>query len=255
MTPALLQEFRRIAPRLVRAGSFLAVQDKTQFGLFIARNKARRPVVKIDTQIVMAWQKHDLLDGDQHKFVLSKAGHALWRRLNANGDKFRAQHQIIQNVKIDDDHRNVKKNMSETPLAWLRARNHQSGVSITDIEFDAGERLREDFDAAQLNARLTVDLTQAVSSKGRRITNREIVPLNALDARKRLQQALQYAGPGLADMLLMTCCELCGIEESEKRFGWPRRSGKLMLKMGLARLAVFYGLQTDEAASESLRMR
>ena len=78
---------------------------------------------------------------------------------------------------------------------------------------------------------------------------------HAIDARRKLQAALDYVGPGLADMLVSICCEAHGLEECEKLFALPQRSAKLMLKLGLMRLSVFYGLQSASAASASFRIR
>lgn len=41
--------------------------------------------------------------------------------------------------------RSVTVNLAESPLGWLKARGHVSGR-----QFDAGERLREDWERAQL---------------------------------------------------------------------------------------------------------
>lgn len=41
--------------------------------------------------------------------------------------------------------RTVTVNLAESPLTWLHARGH-----LTDRQFDAGERLRADYERAQL---------------------------------------------------------------------------------------------------------
>jgi hypothetical protein len=49
-------------------------------------------------------------------------------------------------------------------------------------------------------------------------------------------------GPGLADVALRTCCFLEGLETTERRMGWSARSGKVVLKIALQRLAAHYGI-------------
>ena len=49
-------------------------------------------------------------------------------------------------------------------------------------------------------------------------------------------------GPELAGVLVEVCCYLNGIEAAEKKFGWPRRSGKTVLQIALSTLARHYGL-------------
>ena len=49
-------------------------------------------------------------------------------------------------------------------------------------------------------------------------------------------------GEGLATILLEVCCLERGLEAAERRLGWPSRSGKVVLRLALARLALHYGL-------------
>ncbi len=246
-----------------KTGSYLApLEHNEQFGLFVLRNKGKRPVMKIDSAHIRLWQKQDLVQNMKHAtshLEMSAAGRAFMRRLFADQDAFRAQHQIQKNTVImhGEEHIKVRRNMGETPLSWLRARGNRSGVKITDIEFEAGEKLRDDFEAGHMHQCVSMDwsLTATNGKHKRRIGGYETLPHHAMEARKRMRAALTYAGPGLSDILLTICCELHGIEESEEKFGWPRRSGKLMLKLALARLTVFYGLQSESDASASLRMR
>ena len=59
-------------------------------------------------------------------------------------------------------------------------------------------------------------------------------------ARTRVHDALRALGPGLSDIALRCCCHLEGLETAEKRMGWSARSGKIVLRIGLQRLALHY---------------
>ena len=76
---------------------------------------------------------------------------------------------------------------------------------------------------------------------GRRVSAQERdLEGGASAARDRLSDALASLGPGLSDVALRVCCFLEGIEAIETSMHWSRRSGKVVLKIALARLAAFY---------------
>jgi hypothetical protein len=60
------------------------------------------------------------------------------------------------------------------------------------------------------------------------------------DARVRVARAMEALGPGLSDIVFRICCFLEGLETAEKRLGWSARSGKVVLKIALERLAMHY---------------
>jgi Domain of unknown function (DUF6456) len=66
--------------------------------------------------------------------------------------------------------------------------------------------------------------------------------LAQLSARRRLDRALEAAGPGLRDVLAAVVCAGHGIEAAEKLLHWPPRSAKLILGFALDRVADCYGL-------------
>jgi hypothetical protein len=137
-------------------------------------------------------------------------------------------------------------NVAESPLSWLRSR--AGGEYLSAAEFEAGERLRSDFTRARMTARVTVDWDRPFGSGGG--NGVEDASMAALAARDRVAHALTSVGPGLSDVLISVCCFLQGLEDSEKRLQWPRRSAKLVLKFALQRLAAHYGLRVSEGAAD-----
>ena len=136
----------------------------------------------------------------------------------------------------------VALNLDESPLASLMRRKDRTGQAYLTIEeFNAGERLRADFDKACLMQRVSANWSAAVSG-GRRGGNDGLANLTdqALAARQRLEKALDAAGPELSGILIDICCYLKGLELVERERQWPQRSAKLMLKAALGSLARHY---------------
>lgn len=245
MTRGEQQEARRVLRRLCEPGSFLRVLDKGKeagYGIFVKRNRWSKSVMKLGAPTFALFCREDLLEAqDGERYGPSLAARALYRRLSApeahESERFAAQHQW--RAQTQDG---VRRNLAQTPLEWLKARQAQtraSGWRLTEEEFAAGERLARDYEASGLRVRMTMDWERPVvqeSGGG----GRDAVPARMLDARARLSAALKFVGPSLQSILLAACCDLCGLEEIESRFGWPRRSAKLVLKIALAQLALFY---------------
>lgn len=131
--------------------------------------------------------------------------------------------------------RTATVNLAELPLGWLFARGH-----LDERLFDAGERLRADYERAQLPPSVTMrwDLVRVdcAGSGGDGLTPNE----RQLAARGRFEGAMAEAGRGLQDILWRVVCACESLPDAEKGLGWPTRSGKLVLKLALDRVADFY---------------
>jgi len=129
--------------------------------------------------------------------------------------------------------RSVTVNLAESPLSWLHSRGHLSARL-----FDAGERLRADYERAQLGASLTMRWdpvrVRSTGDTGLNASERQIA------AKQRFDAALDQAGNGLQDILWRVVCAGEGLPEAERELSWPARSGKLVLKLALERVADFY---------------
>lgn len=132
--------------------------------------------------------------------------------------------------------RSVTVNLAESPLGWLFARG-----LVSQRQFDAGERLRADWERSQLAPRVTMSWDAAPLSRGRGGAASQ-PDLNGaqIDARRRFDGAVEAAGPGLADILWRVVCAGDGMREAEATLGWPARAGKLVLTFALDRVADFY---------------
>ena len=130
--------------------------------------------------------------------------------------------------------RSVTVNLGESPLSWLHARGH-----LSERQFDAGERLRADWEYAQLSPSLTmrwdpVRIKGSGGDTGLTQTERQVA------AKQRFDGAVGQVGPGLSDILWRVVCAGEALADAEKALLWPARSGKLVLKLALDRVAEFY---------------
>jgi len=129
--------------------------------------------------------------------------------------------------------RSVTVNLTESPLRWLHARGH-----LDDRQFGAGELLRADWERAQLSPGVTMRWdpvrVQGGGERGLDTTERQIA------AKARFDGAVAAAGPGLSDVLWRVVCAGEALLAAERALAWPARSGKLVLKFALDRVADFY---------------
>ena len=130
--------------------------------------------------------------------------------------------------------RSVTVNVAESPLSWLYARGH-----LDDRLFGAGELLRADFERAQLSANVTMRW-DPVRIKGQGSDARLSPTERQIAAKQRFDGAMEEAGRGLCDILWRVVCGCETLPNAEKALEWPARSGKLVLKIALDRVAEFY---------------
>jgi hypothetical protein len=152
------------------------------------------------------------------------------------------------------------RNHAESPIAWLFNRRDGDGNRlISEAQFNAGEKLRADFWFAQMSPNVTQSWSvSATAGGGRRSAPGTGVELadNVIAAGERVRRALAAVGPELSGILIDVCCHLRGLEDAERRAGWPQRSGKIVLGVALAALARHYGFaEPASAGARAARVR
>lgn len=159
---------------------------------------------------------------------------------------FRAQHLALAERVIATGHgaRSVTMDDAESPLAWLARRRGRDGrAMVAPHQLMAGERLRADFTRAHMMPRTTANWSSPIASgrRGEAGDSAGEFTVAMIASRQRVNQALEAVGPEFSGLLLDLCCFLKGLEDLERDRGWPARSAKVVLQLGLDRLARHYG--------------
>ena len=237
----------RVLPRLAEPGAVMAVAPDMDRAV-VMRDGAEGAVrlAVLDRPVAEAFALRDWITctqpGRVSRYELSTSGRAALRRLVGGGASAETT-----STRDPDDVRRTRPVTVESPVTALARRRDRDGnpFLMPDLVV-AAERLREDFEIAQMGPRMTQDwdrfLTGPVQG-GRPAQGGGGGGTSA--ARDRVSAALRELGPGLADMALRCCCHLEGLETAERRLGWSARSGKIVLRIALLRLQRHYEDQGD----------
>jgi hypothetical protein len=174
-------------------------------------------------------------------------------------DSFRAQHLdlAVRQIMTETGAASVLVNDSESPLAWLARHKGRDGrAMISPTQFIAGEKLRADFTRGHLAPRVTSDWSAPAARRARSPGGgpAEMTDL-MIASRQRVRLAMDACGPEFSGLLMDVCCFLRGLEEVERERGWPLRSAKIVLQLGLDRLARHYGLGREATGPASTQVR
>lgn len=252
-------EARRILRRLCEAGAVLAVAQELDKAA-VLKGEVRTAVV--DRAVAQAFALNDWIATEQPGRVttyrITAAGRAALKRLLEEDlgrrdtgfaeaqSLFAGQHREWGEREVMEagagQPRRMRVNLAESPLGLLARRREKDGQPfLTPDLVAAGERLREDFELAQMGPRVAQNWERFLTAGDRGSFSAEGGGWGGSSrARERVAAALRDLGPGLGDMVLRCCCYLEGLEAAEKRLGWSARSGKIVLRIALLRLKRHY---------------
>jgi len=223
------------------------------------RERVRSAEINADTLACL--MRADLVvAGPRRQVEVTSAGHAhlARQRTSRSGtqvDPFLAQHLDLARRSVDTPHGRAEMTIddAESPLAWLARRKGRDGRPLVEpVQVQAGEKLRAQFTRANLTPKTTSNWSAPIL-QGRRAGGgggAAAVADVIVAARQQVHRALDVVGPEFAGLLVDVCCFLKGLEDVERERGWPPRSAKVVLQLGLDRLARHYGL-TAEAHGRS----
>lgn len=259
------REARRILRRLNEPGACIAVANDMEKAVVVRDASDGRTVRTgvVDRAVAEALALKDWISshvqGRVSRYRITATGRVALKRLIAEEDQARAgmaeapgvfgeQHRSYATRDIgagpNGARRRVRYNTAESPLLSLARRKDKDGTQfLSDDLVAAGERLREDFELAQMGPRTTQNWDKFLVGGALPTPSGGGMADGPRAARDRVMEALADLGPGLGDVALRCCCFLEGMEAAERRMGWSARSGKIVLRIALQRLKRHYELK------------
>jgi len=257
------REARRVLRRLCEPGACLAVAKDMEKAVVVreAADGATTRTAVVDRAVAQAMALKDWISckdpGRITRYRITQAGRGALKRLLVQDDATRAgfaeaqtpfgdQHRDMSEKSIPvpgtSQTRRVRYNMSESPVSGLARRKNKDGSPFLSPDLvAAAERLREDFELAQMGPRVAQNWDRFLTFGDRSaFGGASGMRDGATGARDRVAAALKDLGPGLGDVVLRVACYLEGMEAAEKRMGWSARSGKIVLRIALQRLKRHY---------------
>lgn len=239
---------RRIGRALARlaAGDAVLRVDGVgpDYGVFTMRDRRRRALLRLKAAEVRKLEADGVLEANEGDgFVLSRAGLArVAREAAAPGEAFVVQHHaLVARDVIDDDGaiRAVRGVDTEAPMRRLAALKGLKGEPwLSQAEISAAGKLRADWAVGEPGLVRCSDWMAAPMGSTRGPGNaQEAAMARRCDAQRRLADALARLAKPLRRVVERVCLYEEGLEAIERAEGWPARSAKLALKLGLAQLA------------------
>jgi lambda repressor-like predicted transcriptional regulator len=258
---ALVREGMRVLRRLAEPNAVMAIAPDLEKAVVIRElpdGKSLRTAV-LARSVAHAFVLKDWIicrkPGRISTYEIAAAGRAALKRMVDEEDRrrhgmaeaampFADQHRLWGEREVLDDGgpRRVRYNLAESPVALLGRRRDRDGKPFLEPELvAAAERLREDFELAQMGPRVAQNWDRFLTGGDRGTFQPDSGTAGGpSSARTRVAAALRDLGPGLGDAALRCCCFLEGLEVAEKRMGWAARSGKIVLRIALMRLRRHY---------------
>ena len=257
----LQREARRVLRRLVEPGAFLAIAPDLDKAAVMRSTGGAEPMTTttMERRVAQAFALKDWITctkpGRISRYELTAAGRAALRRM-VEGDEvvpglaeaqspFAGQHRDMAEREFRDTEgaRKARVNLSESPVQVLGRRRDKAGQPFLNADLvQAAERLREDFEVAQMGGPRVAQNWDRFLTVGDRGGFRGDSGLGEgpRAARDRVQTGLKCLTHPLDDLALLVCCHLHGIETAEMRLGLTARSGKELLRVALTYLRRHY---------------
>lgn len=257
----IAREARRVLRRLSESGTILAIAPEMERAVVMKETAdgSSARIAVLDREIAQIFALKEWIAcrraGRVATYAITQTGRAALKRLLAEAEgeapgmaeaasPFAAQHRDMADREIarpEGPGERMRVNVAESPVAMLARRKDGDGKPFLSADLiAAAERLREDFELAQMGPRVGQNWDRFLTGNDRGQFGGSGPAEGPRAARDRVAAALRDLGPGLGDVALRCCCFLEGLESTERRMGWSARSGKVVLRIALIRLKRHY---------------
>ncbi len=131
--------------------------------------------------------------------------------------------------------------IGESPMTWLHSRGH-----LTNRQLLAGEKLRLYYERSSLGPNVTMNWDRLKTGRLGGSGPLGCSPTDQMmSAKDRFDASLSAMGRDLADIAWRVICAGKAITLAEKDLSWPARSGKIVLRIALDRLADYYRIPAN----------
>jgi len=242
----------RVLRRMAEPGAVMAVARDMEKGVVVREGAdgATQRLAVVDRDIAQAmamreWIRCDDPEARISRYRISGPGRSALKEMIAAQENIaqgfaEAQSSFRHDAPISN---RVRPSLMDSPLSSLARRRGRDGQPFLGRTLvAAGERLREDYELSSLSEDSPSDWHAYLAQDGADQPSAKDATEPAA-AQHRVTEALRELGPGLGDVALRACCLLEGMESLEKRMGWSARSGKIVLRIALQRLSMYYAAQ------------
>lgn len=257
----LNREAKRILRRLCETGAVLAVAAEMENAVVVRENEdATARTAVVGRGIAQATVLKDWIacnsPGRISRYHITATGRSVLNHMLAEAENlaqgFAESQSVFAGPHIGEavvpvKGRPMRFSIAASPLTALARRRDKTGAPFLDEDLVAAdERLREDFELAQMGPQNTANWARFLAGESPEtyVTDTGVKGTPAM-ARERVVQAIRELGEGLSDVALRCCCFLEGLETAEQQLGWSARSGKIVLRIALMRLSEHYRSQSE----------
>lgn len=213
-----------------------------------------KAVIEMDAGVPVSLAETELPALEAQGLVRVKAGIctptpdcASWlRRILAASDGFADQHRLLT-----PGPEGSRCDLGNSPLDKLA---HATGGNfLAPHQLAAGQKVCQWGARAQLRQRITMSYDPAQVGGRRQGAGAADISDMAAEARKALGRLYRDLPRDCAETIVDVCVFEKGLQAIETERGWPRRSAKLVLRIGLDRLAASLGLSPEAVGQPSRR--